>query len=129
MTSLARLARPVLRLGCAHGLTLQPTHRAFSFSQSRLVDPNPSSNSTSSKYKSPVAEKRTVADRMNLRGKTTVITGGARGIGLALAGAAAEAGSDVAILDVLDQPQRDLSQLGVKAKYYKCVVLVPYLHV
>jgi NADPH-dependent 2,4-dienoyl-CoA reductase/sulfur reductase-like enzyme len=128
MSSLVRFTRPALRLGCAHGLKLQSIHRAFSISQARLVDPNLSSNPTSSIYQSPTAKKRTIADRMRLNGKTTVITGGARGIGLALAEAAAEAGSDVAILDVLDQPERDLLQLGVRAKYYRCIALLPYLH-
>lgn len=56
---------------------------------------------------------------MSLRGKTTVITGGARGIGLSLVEAAAEAGSDVAVLDVLEKPQKDLSKLGIKVQYYR----------
>lgn len=64
---------------------------------------------------------------MSLMGKTTVITGGARGIGLALAEAAAEAGSNLAILDVLDKPQRDLSELGVKAEYYRCDIRIRFL--
>lgn len=56
---------------------------------------------------------------MSLVGKTTVITGGARGIGLSLVEAVAEAGGDVAVLDVLEKPQNDLSNLGIKAKYYR----------
>jgi NAD(P)-dependent dehydrogenase (short-subunit alcohol dehydrogenase family) len=57
-------------------------------------------------------------ERLSLRGKTTIITGGARGIGLEMVKSIAEAGSDVAILDVLQKPQEDLSTLGVKTKYY-----------
>jgi len=57
--------------------------------------------------------------RMSLEGKTTVITGGARGIGLSLVEAASEAGSNVAVFDRLDEPQSDLSKLGVKARYYQ----------
>ncbi|KAF2799541.1 NAD(P)-binding protein [Melanomma pulvis-pyrius CBS 109.77] len=75
--------------------------------------------SPSTKIKKQAGENRWIAERMSLMGKTTVITGGARGIGLALAEAAAEAGSNLAILDVLDKPQRDLSELGVKAEYYR----------
>jgi sorbose reductase len=60
-----------------------------------------------------------LAERMSLEGRTTVITGGGRGIGLAIAEAAAEAGSSIAILDVLEKPQKDISKLGVKGKYYR----------
>tara|TARA_R110002003_G_scaffold171_3_gene13888 strand:+ start:52942 stop:53124 length:183 start_codon:yes stop_codon:yes gene_type:complete len=60
-----------------------------------------------------------MSERMSLKGKTTVITGGARGIGLSLVEAIAEAGGNVAVLDVLEKPQTDLSTLGVKAQYYR----------
>lgn len=63
--------------------------------------------------------KRSMSDLFSLKDKTTIITGGARGIGLSLVESVAEAGSNVAILDVLDRPQHDLSQLGVKAQYYR----------
>lgn len=67
--------------------------------------------------------KRTIHDLFSLKGRVTVITGGARGIGLALAFAVAEAGSDVAILDILDEPHKHFALLqrgyGVKAKFYK----------
>ncbi|KAL5416906.1 hypothetical protein PMIN06_008527 [Paraphaeosphaeria minitans] len=56
---------------------------------------------------------------MSLEGRTTVITGGGRGIGLAIAEAAAEAGSNIAVLDVLDKPHKRISELGVKGKYYR----------
>lgn len=59
---------------------------------------------------------------LSLHNKTTVITGGGRGIGLALATAAADAGSNVAILDVLDSPTVDPDDMqsgSAKAKYYK----------
>ena len=52
------------------------------------------------------------------------LSGGGRGIGLALAFACAQAGSNVAILDSLPEPHEDFTQLkdfGVKAKYYKYV--------
>jgi hypothetical protein len=82
---------------------------------------NVSSNTTSAFFKNKDNErnKRPLSERMSLVGKTTVITGGARGIGLSLVEAVAEAGGDVAVLDVLEQPQTDLSTLGIKAKYYR----------
>ncbi|OAL34832.1 hypothetical protein AYO20_05792 [Fonsecaea nubica] len=72
---------------------------------------------------------RTIQDLMSLKGRVTVVTGGARGIGLALARGAAELGSDVAVLDILEKPSDaflDLeNQLGVKAKYYRTSVTDP----
>lgn len=66
-----------------------------------------------------IKERRQVSERFSLKDKTTIITGGARGIGLSLVEAAAEAGSNVAIFDRLDEPQIDVSKLGVQAKYYR----------
>ncbi|KAK9427099.1 hypothetical protein V1505DRAFT_381331 [Lipomyces doorenjongii] len=67
--------------------------------------------------------KNKVTDLFSLKGRVTVITGGARGIGLALAFAVAEVGSDVAILDILDEPHEHFELLqkdyGVKVKFYK----------
>jgi NAD(P)-dependent dehydrogenase (short-subunit alcohol dehydrogenase family) len=48
--------------------------------------------------------------------------GAARGIGLALATVSAELGSDVAVIDTLEQPSPDferLNEFGVKVKYYR----------
>lgn len=65
---------------------------------------------------------RTVQDLFSLKGRVTVITGGARGIGLAWAFACAEAGSHIAILDRLDQPHEHFAKLltdfNVKVKLY-----------
>ena len=82
---------------------------------------NVSSNTPSASFKNKDNDKnkRSLSERMSLVGKTTVITGGARGIGLSLVEAVAEAGGDVAVLDVLEKPQTDLSTLGIKAKYYR----------
>lgn len=67
--------------------------------------------------------KRSIHDLFSLGGRVTVITGGARGIGLALAFAVAEAGSDVAILDILNEPHEHFWLLqksyGVKVHLYK----------
>jgi NAD(P)-dependent dehydrogenase (short-subunit alcohol dehydrogenase family) len=67
--------------------------------------------------------KRSVVDLFSLKDRVTVITGGARGIGLAFAVACAEVGSHIAILDVSSTPHDDFSRLqndyGVKVKLYQ----------
>jgi len=65
------------------------------------------------------------ADRcsqFSLKGRTALVTGGARGCGLAFAQGLAEAGADVAIFDVIDPVQgfHDIEKdYGVKTKSYK----------
>ncbi len=56
-------------------------------------------------------------DRFSLEGKKAVITGGARGIGAAIAAGLAEAGADIAIADIaqMDSAQHVLS--GIKNTY------------
>lgn len=64
-----------------------------------------------------------VFDLFSLKGRTVVITGGARGIGLSMAFAVAEAGGDVAILDVLSEPHHHFhilqDEYNVKVKMYQ----------
>lgn len=64
-----------------------------------------------------------IQERMSLKEKVVVITGGARGIGLALAHAVAQSGANVAVLDSLKAPHEDFWQLekkfGIKAKMYQ----------
>jgi len=48
----------------------------------------------------------------NLTGKTAVITGGARGIGLAVAGSLAAEGADIALLDLLDNVEDAAQQIA-----------------
>lgn len=65
---------------------------------------------------------RSVQDLMSLAHRVVVVTGGARGIGLALAFAVAEVGASVAIIDAAAEPDPDFTLLqtkGVKARYYK----------
>lgn len=66
---------------------------------------------------------RSVQDLLSLKGRVTVITGGARGIGLSFAVACAEAGSDVAVLDRLGTPHEHFTKLendyGVRVKLYQ----------
>ena len=66
--------------------------------------------------------KNNVLDLFSLAGRTIVITGGSRGIGLALAFAVAEVGGNVAIIDILSEPHphfQELEKFDVKVKLYK----------
>ncbi len=60
-----------------------------------------------------------IIEKMRLDGKKTFVTGGARGIGKAIAFGLAEAGADVAIVDIdIDEAKKtaeEISRLGVKA--------------
>ncbi|KIW15398.1 hypothetical protein PV08_05444 [Exophiala spinifera] len=60
--------------------------------------------------------------RFSLKGRTALVTGGARGCGLAFAEGLAEAGADVAIFDVIDPVEGFFEiekNFGVKTKHYK----------
>lgn len=68
--------------------------------------------------------RRSVQDLFSLAQRTVVITGGARGIGLAFSFAVAEAGGHVAILDVADEPHPHFYELAKRHpkqqfKHYK----------
>ena len=58
-----------------------------------------------------------------MAGKAAVITGAARGLGLAFAEVLASAGSDIAVLDILEKPSPALYELQTKhnvtVKYYQ----------
>lgn len=56
--------------------------------------------------------RRSVQDLFSLAKRTVVITGGARGIGLAFAFAVAESGGNVAILDVSEDPHPHFHELS-----------------
>ena len=55
--------------------------------------------------------RRPIQDLFSLAERTIVITGGARGIGLAFAFAVAEAGGSVAILDISEEPHPHFLEL------------------
>ncbi|KZZ96758.1 NAD(P)-binding domain protein [Moelleriella libera RCEF 2490] len=61
--------------------------------------------------------------KFSLHGRVAVVTGGARGIGFALAQGLAEAGASVAIFDIIKTPSADLESLaslhGCPAKEYE----------
>lgn len=81
----------------------------------------PESNET------PAAFART-NDLFSLGGRTVVITGGGRGLGMTLTTAVLEAGGDVACLDLLPEPspeewvavQKLAKSRGLRASYTKC---------
>jgi NAD(P)-dependent dehydrogenase (short-subunit alcohol dehydrogenase family) len=61
----------------------------------------------------------------SLKDHVIAITGGARGIGLALAFAVAEVGGKVAIIDAAKQPHEHyskLSEICSQVQYYRCVL-------
>ncbi|KAF6781497.1 short-chain dehydrogenase reductase sdr [Colletotrichum sojae] len=64
-----------------------------------------------------------VHDLLSLKHRTVVITGGARGLGLAFALAVAEVGGNVAVLDAAEEPHEHFYEIekkyGTKFKYYR----------
>lgn len=75
----------------------------------------------------PAGHART-SDLFSLGGRTTVVTGGGRGVGIVLAGAVLEAGGDVVCLDLLPTPseiewkgvQKLAASKGLQAIYTQC---------
>ncbi|KAL3465220.1 hypothetical protein BJX64DRAFT_285763 [Aspergillus heterothallicus] len=69
-----------------------------------------------------------MSSRFSLQGRTALVTGGARGCGLAFARGLAEAGADVAVFDVIE-PQQALwdieKEFGVRVKFYEVDVSSP----
>ena len=58
-----------------------------------------------------------ILDQFRLDGKKAIVTGGARGIGQATALAFAEAGADVAVMDIIDTSEtvRLIKEMGREA--------------
>lgn len=83
--------------------------------------PVPESNQT------PTAFQKT-DDLFSLGGRTTVVTGGGRGLGITFASAVIEAGGDVVCLDLLPEPsqpewatvQKLAASKGLWVEYIKC---------
>lgn len=61
------------------------------------------------------------SDRLSLANRTFIITGGGRGIGFAITRAIAQMGGNVAIFDLLPEPEKEFNDLaskyGIKAVY------------
>lgn len=77
--------------------------------------------------KDPAAEVK-ITDRFSMKDKTVLITGGGRGIGLAIAKAVAQLGGNIAVLDALPKPSKEFhalsSDYGIKTVYQKVDVTV-----
>ena len=71
----------------------------------------------------------TVKQLMSLEGRVSVVTGGATGLGLQMAGALAEAGSNIVIcsrkLENCETAAHEIEKLGVKALAIGCDVTKP----
>ena len=55
-----------------------------------------------------------ITDRMSLKGRNILITGGGRGIGFAICKAIAQLGGNVAVIDALSEPVEEFHTLGDK---------------
>jgi hypothetical protein len=65
--------------------------------------------------------------QFSLKGKTIVITGSGRGLGLNFANGLVQAGANIAGIDIQDKPHPDfekLTRFGGKAKYFRFVSLL-----
>jgi len=87
--------------------------------------------STSSRKEDPAASLK-ITDRLSLKNKTIVVTGGGRGIGLAITKAIAQLGGNIAVLDALPEPSPDFHSIAsannVKTSYQRVdVTLQPQL--
>jgi NAD(P)-dependent dehydrogenase (short-subunit alcohol dehydrogenase family) len=71
-------------------------------------------------------KRETINDLTSLEGKVAVITGGASGIGLGVGSLLAEAGAEVALLDIDDgkgqKAVQALKEEGLDVRYYHCDV-------
>jgi NAD(P)-dependent dehydrogenase (short-subunit alcohol dehydrogenase family) len=70
--------------------------------------------------------QQAILDLVTLDGKVGAVSGGASGIGLGVATRLAEAGAEVALLDIALEPgyqaEKDLEQRGLGARFYDCDV-------
>lgn len=75
----------------------------------------------------PAAEIK-LTDRLSMKGKTVLVTGGGRGIGLAICKAIAQLGGNIAVVDALPQPEKEFNNLsndyGIKTMYERVDVTV-----
>lgn len=75
----------------------------------------------------PAAEIK-LTDRLSMKGKTVLVTGGGRGIGLAICKAIAQLGGNIAVVDALAQPAKDFHELSddydIRAMYERVDVTV-----
>jgi hypothetical protein len=95
----------------------QPRFASSAAAQNIMINASPGQPESADSYLTT-----TVADLMSLQDRVVVITGGAKGIGLALAFGVAEAGGKIAILDASSAPDaafQKLQSLCKEVKYYQ----------
>lgn len=68
-------------------------------------------------------QEGSVAERLSMKGKTVLVTGGGRGIGFAITKAIAQMGGNVAVIDTLPEPVEEFHTLaksfGTTATYHR----------
>jgi len=83
---------------------------------------------TSTIHRKDSAAEVKITDRLNMKGKTVLVTGGGRGIGLAICKAVAQLGGNIAVLDALPQPAKEFHALsndhGIETIYERVDVTV-----
>lgn len=81
---------------------------------------------TATAIKSNDIRENSIADRMSMKGKTVLVTGGGRGIGFAITKAIAQMGGNVAVIDNLSEPVEEFHTLstnfGTKTSYHRADV-------
>jgi sorbose reductase len=83
---------------------------------------------TSTMHPKDSAAEAKITDRFSMNGKTVLVTGGGRGIGLAICKAIAQLGGNIAVLDALPQPSKEFHTLSndydIEAMYERVDVTV-----
>jgi sorbose reductase len=78
-------------------------------------------------HKDSAAEVK-ITDRLSMKGKTVLVTGGGRGIGLAICKAVAQLGGNIAVLDALPEPAEEFHALsndnGIETMYERVDVTI-----
>jgi sorbose reductase len=107
-----------------------PTFGAATFGRSliqRVPRTTKRNFASTMRLRDPAADVR-ITDRLNMKGKTVLVTGGGRGIGLAICKAIAQLGGNIGVLDALPQPAREFHALsadyGIDVIYEKVDVTV-----
>jgi sorbose reductase len=117
------LARPTTRRATAFAarLSSQPSNARQTALLKRPFTSTPS-------LKNDPAASLKITDRLSLANKTIVVTGGGRGIGLAISKAIAQLGGNVAVLDSLPEPAEEFhsiaSEHNVRTSYQRVDVSV-----